>query len=329
MISFCTLFDSNYLSRGLALYGSLQKHCRDFHIYFFAFDDSSYAILKKLDLEKATVVCLDDFEDEELLAVKPTRSHTEYCWTCTPSVIRYVLDKYNPQSCTYLDADLYFWSSPGILLGEIGSNSVIITEHRYTRCYDQSNKSGKYCVQFMTFKNDKSAKRVLEWWRNACNRWCYARYENGLFGDQKYLDDWPEKFEKVHTLEHLGGGIAPWNVQQYDIFKKNERLFGRAKNSGAEFKVIFFHFHHLRFYSSSRIDLGGYRLSDSVKELVYRPYIKHLKKIETDIAGIGSFVNIHGETRLSFMNWGTLPRYVKHRLMSNILMHNERVPAGV
>ena len=217
MINFCTLFDSRYISRGLALYESLRRHCENFHIYFFAFNDECYRILSKLALKGSTVISLCEFEDEQLLAAKATRSSMEYCWTCTPSIIRYTLDTYNLASCTYLDADLYFFGRPELLLDELRDNSVMITEHRYTPCYDKSKKSGKYCVQFMTFKNNGAAKKALNWWRDACNDWCYARHENGKFGDQKYLDDWLERFEQVHVLEHPGGGLAPWNIQQYYI----------------------------------------------------------------------------------------------------------------
>jgi hypothetical protein len=138
MYSYCTLFDSNYLTRGLAMYESLKKHSDDFHLYIFAFDDKSYDLLKKLDLNFITIISLKEFEDEELLKVKDERSAGEYCWTCTPSTIKYCIETYSLDSCTYLDADLYFFDNPSVLIEEMGSKSVLITEHRYTPIYDQS-----------------------------------------------------------------------------------------------------------------------------------------------------------------------------------------------
>jgi len=318
MINFCTLFDSNYLSRGLALYESLNTHCDDFHIFIFAFDDSGQKILNSLRLEHATIIGLDEFEDEKLLAVKQSRSYVEYCWTCTPSIIKFVLDNYAVESCTYLDADIYFWRSPTELFEEMGEKSVLIVSHRYTPRYDHSRQSGTYCVQFMPFKNDRNGKTVLEWWRNACIDWCYARHENGKFGDQKYLDDWPQKFTGVHVLNHLGGGVAPWNIQQYEILKQKEVLSGKEIRSGKEFDIVFYHFHHLRFYGN-KVDLGGYRLSREVRELIYIPYIKHLEGIRLKLETKDNTLNAHGGRRLTLMEVKNALRHIKHSLMSNVL----------
>ena len=95
MYNFCTLFNSNYLSRGLAAYYSLEKVCRDFHLYIFAFDDQTFEILNKLNLHHATVISLEQFEDGNLLRVKGDRTIAEYCWTATPATIYYALKNFN------------------------------------------------------------------------------------------------------------------------------------------------------------------------------------------------------------------------------------------
>jgi len=283
MMNFCTLFDSHYLSRGIAMYESLSASCPDFRLYIFAFDDVCYEYLAQKNLPNVILISLKEFEDEELLAVKADRSKGEYCWTCTPSTVLYCLKKYNLPLCTYIDADLYFYSNPEVLLEEMGDSSILITEHRYTPEYDQSKTSGIYCVQFIAFKNDHYGLEALTWWRNACLAWCYARYEDGKFGDQKYLDDWTDRFKKVHVLKHLGGGIAPWNVQQYQFSLSDGRISGVEINHNEKFSAIFYHFHNLKFFPGDKIELGGYFLSPAVKEFFYKPYISYLLKVENKI----------------------------------------------
>jgi hypothetical protein len=301
------------------MYESLCRQCDDFHLFFFAFDEDCYKTLQKLNLRNATIIPLTEFEDEELLKVKPSRNLVEYCWTCTPSVIKYALDKYNLDSCTYLDADLYFWSSPLSLLEEKHHKSVIITEHRYTHCYDQAHKRGKFCVQFVTFQNDGPGREVLEWWRKACNQWCYARFENGKFGDQKYLDRWPEDYGAVHVLRNLGGGVAPWNIQQYEVFEKNTKPWARVKDSSIEFAIVFYHFHHVRFLVDNITDLGGYRLSVNDKKLIYQPYIRHVLRIAEKIKQIDGNSSFTEKTAGMIANPSSLLRSIKHRLQGNFL----------
>lgn len=278
MNNFCTLFDSNFLVYGLALYESLKKHCKDFHLYVFAFDDECFATLVQLQLSNITVISLAEFEDPQLLEIKPSRTRGEYCWTCSSSTILYCLKKYNLSICTYLDADLFFYNDPSILIEEIKDNDVLITEHRYTPKYDQSAKSGVYCVQFMTFRNTENGLRILNWWRDACIEWCYNRFEDGKFGDQKYLDDWTTRFKKVHVLQHLGGGVAPWNIQQY-------RLIGERKyidmNRKTPFDMIFFHFHDVKI-NSNKLNysiLLSYDKTNSDYRQLYYLYFNELNQV--------------------------------------------------
>ena len=321
-LNFCTLFNSGYLSRGLAMYQSLTVHCPDFHLYVFAFDDACYEFLKKQNYPNLTPISLKQFEDEELLRIKPTRSVAEYCWTCTPSTILYSIQKYNLTNCTYIDADMLFFSNPAVLVEEMGSKSVLITEHRYTKEYDQADKSGKYCVQFVTIKNDDNGLKVINWWRNACIEWCYARHEDGKFGDQKYLDDWTKRFNGVHELQHLGGGIAPWNVQQYSFTSKNGKIIGKEKSTGKDFEAVFYHYHSLKFFENDMVSLTdeGYAISSNVIETFYTPYVRLLNKTKKTISQLDNSINSHGvrgESPYGIMGFGTIKKYYQQGLKSS------------
>jgi hypothetical protein len=281
--NYCTLFNYNYLSRGLLLYKSLCITHSDFCLYIFAFDSKTKEFLLNKKLSKAIIIGLDEFEDESLLDIKPTRTFVEYCWTCTPSIIKYSIEKYSLSSCTYLDADLYFFSSPKPIFNEISFKSVGITSHNYSSDYDKSKSSGKFCVQFVYIKNDNDGIKAITWWRNECINWCYARVEEGRFGDQMYLDSFSSLFENVHEIENPGSGIAPWNIQKYTFSKNGDILVGTI-NPSINFTIIFYHFHYLRInFQDKTIDLRKYRYSKDVIDLFYIPYIKDLLIYENEI----------------------------------------------
>lgn len=272
MTHFCTLFDSGYLTRGLALYESLLGTGEPFQFYLYCFDDLAYELLLKLDLRDVTLIRLADFETPALLSVKSSRTRGEYCWTCTSHIIADAIARFGLEQVTYLDADLYFFSRPSLLLEEMrqARASTMLTEHRYHPDCDQSATSGTYCVQFMPFRSDARGMAALEWWQARCIEWCFNRMEDGKFGDQKYLDDWPTRFEGVHVLRHIGGGVAPWNVRNYVV--------GEGPTVDGE-QLVFYHFHALKWFTDGHFELAdGYKLPPGAHEYIYLPYLAALKR---------------------------------------------------
>jgi hypothetical protein len=276
VFNYCTLFDSFYLSRGLCLYYSLKTTTPNFKLFIFPFDERADRLLRELNFPEVIVVSQSEFETPQLLQLKSERSRGEYCWTTTPFIIEYCINTYQLPNCTYLDADLFFFSNANQLVELMGENSILITDHRYTPKYDQSKTSGKFCVQFMTFKNDNRGMTALHWWRDRCFEWCYDRIEDGKFGDQKYLDDWPTRFEGVYELQHEGGGLAPWNIQQYQVILNDNSLSVKNRTTESEWQIVFYHFHALRFLTTDKIDLSTYALNPDVINSIYRPYIQTL-----------------------------------------------------
>ena len=180
------------------------------------------------------------------------------------------------------------------MFDEWGSKSILITQHRFSKDYEQNLINGKYCVQFVGFKNDEVGMTALNWWKNQCINWCFDRLEEGKFGDQKYLDDWPTRFKKVCDLEHLGGGVAPWNVQQYDFVKVNEKWTGKVKNEHVNFDLIFFHFHGLKIYNNGVVGFSGdYDLKSHGVQQIYKDYLTQLLKSGERIKQSLGDINFH------------------------------------
>ena len=113
MLTFCTLFDSNYLDKGFVLYQSLEAAINvPFKLYILAMDQKCHQILRNMNLKYAQVISLEEFVDEELAEIQEKRSRAEFCWTCTASLIDYVFENYQEEYCTYIDSDLYFYKNP-------------------------------------------------------------------------------------------------------------------------------------------------------------------------------------------------------------------------
>ena len=235
MMNFCTLFDSYYLLKGLVLYCSLEIVTDDFHLYVMALDRDCYDKLKLCHLPHMTIELLDDFETPELLAVKTSRTKAEYCWTCGPSVIWHFMKKHNLPEITYLDSDLFFMGDPHAIQQEIGKSSVCITEQGIGE--EAMKLYGRYCVQYMYFRNDEEGCRTLKWWRDSCIEWCFQRFEDDKYGDQKYLDKFPTLSSSLCVLQNPSAGIAPWNMNNYKL-KGNSIL-----KDGKEYPFVFFHMH--------------------------------------------------------------------------------------
>lgn len=233
MMNFCTLFDSNYASKGIALYLSLEQQTDNFVLYVMGMDRKCQEILNAIGFKHMIVECIDDVDSLELAEAKSNRSRAEFCWTCGSFFTDYFLHKYNLPDITYLDSDLMFFSSPQAVFDELeGKNaSVGLASH-----FMKYPLFGKYCVQYVYFKNDKDGSDCLRWWRDECLQWCYSRVEDGKYGDQKYLDYFADKFNHVCEIDNRGVGVAYWNMND------NSYKDGYTYYKGQKWPTVFFHY---------------------------------------------------------------------------------------
>lgn len=284
--AYCTYFDGGYLSRGLALIDSLRAHGDNSPMWVLALDDDVISYFRENPAKNVHIATLEDLENAEpaLSGLRGSRTVMEYYFTCTPQLARFVMEKYSDPATTtiYLDADLYFFDSPGLVLDAMGDASVGIIEHRYPRpLAKRLAQYGQFNVGWVGFKADGLGRACLEWWAVRCLEWCYDRPEDGKYADQGYLDSFPQ-FKGVRILQPLGLNLAPWNT-------RGRRLEYTTENGvvidGSD-RLVFFHFHGLRrasrWYVTSQLVYGA-RLTPTLRKHVYEPYLTRLESTITSV----------------------------------------------
>lgn len=271
---FCTLFDHNYLLKGLVMLESLLRHSDDVGIDVLCMSDTTHDLLADMQLPRVNLIRLGELEDKDLLRVKVDRTIAEYCWTLSPALCAYVLqNRPGIDMVTYLDADLMFFSDVAPLFEESANASIVVIEHRFAPRHAYMEAWGRFNVEWVGFRRTPAGLHCLNNWRDQCIEWCFASPEPGRLGDQKYLDAWPAEYpDDIHILQHVGGGVAPWNFQNHSFDERAGQILVDGR------PLIFYHFNQFQLLTRGRFDRMSSRYSDGVTipSAIYSRYEKTL-----------------------------------------------------
>jgi hypothetical protein len=288
-VRYCTLFDRNYATRGLVMLDSLRANCDPSdEIVVLALDQESKRLVEAVDGSDVRVIELADMEDAELLAVEKARPRREFCWTCTPALSAWMARRSALDDVViYVDADLMFFRDPRVLLQELhDGGSMLIHEHRFSA--DRvawEPDSGRFNVGFVAFRIGDEARRCVELWRAQTIECCERDPARGLCGDQHYLTEWPELYPSLRIMHNIGGGVAPWNVNQYRVARDEE---GPTVNG---WPIVFYHYHALSTLHDPSLKFievepaNGYDIPLETREYIYRPYVRRLGEITYQAIG--------------------------------------------
>jgi hypothetical protein len=281
--AYCTYFDHNYLSRGLALYHSLVRHAPGARLWVLCLSDACYDALTALDLPDLVPRRLADFEaaEPEVAATRRDRSLIEYYFTCSPAWKLYVLThEADAEWVTYLDSDLFFFASPDPIYDEMGDASFGIIPHRFARGQEYRERFGIYNVGWVSVRRCGEGIAALRWWRARCIEWCHDFVDGDRFADQRYLDRLPGLFPNVHIMENLGANLAPWNLADVSLEWRDDGVLIDGR-----YRLVFFHFHGVKragryYFNSHRVFHAPF--PKMVRERIYQPYVAALAAAERE-----------------------------------------------
>ncbi len=253
MSHYCTYFDGGYLAQGLALWRSLSRHDVEAELWVLALDRETEEVLYGLNERKLRVLPLAVLleEDVELSSVQAGRPRREFIFSLTPCLVRWLLRTHSEiAALAYLDADLFFFGGTAPIWRGLDAGSVLIVAHRYPVWHDDAACYGQFNVGVLAFRADANGLACLDWWRDQCLKSCALAADGSVYGDQKYLDEWPHRFAGVVVLAHAGVNVAPWNWAGHDFSFAAESI----QVDGVP--LVVFHFAQFRRISSRWFDSG-------------------------------------------------------------------------
>lgn len=281
MFQLCTYFDRNYLLQGIALHRSLERQRSPFTLWMLCLDDESYRIVESLRLSNVVLIHVDDLlsATPHLTVARENRPRVEFYYACTAPLVQFVADRSQGDGgVTYLDADMYFFNDLAVLGDEIRDSDVLLVEHR---SFDQAVEElhGRYNVSFVHFSGSDESQLCLDWW--AQETFKSTALGGGIWGDQRYLDDFPRLFKGVNSVSGGEMGLAPWNLMRHEIFSTD----GVVTVDGSP--LVAYHF--ARFmYLSSRAFMPIRRnwVPRSIVQLLYVPYQEALRSAHREVRSV-------------------------------------------
>jgi hypothetical protein len=304
MNHYCTYFDRNYLAQGLALRASLRRHDPEAVLWVLALDEFTRDWLAEQGDPGLRVLALEELveADPALAEAGNNRPRGEFIFTLSPCLPAHLLrTRAEVELVVYLDADLFFFGSPVAVREELGEGAVLITPHAYPRWHDDSALYGRFNVGVVAFRRDARAFACLAWWRERCLGSCSTRADGRVYGDQKYLDEWPARFPGLVECAHPGVNLAPWNWAG----RRLEKAAGGWRVDGAP--LVVFHFAQFRRVSERWFDSGQLEygvMPRGLRSDLYEAYWAELQAAERRVrASRPDFALVERGWRASLGSW--------------------------
>lgn len=273
---YCTYSDKNYLLQLVTLLNSMNdKLIHDFACYVLCFDEVTFCTLNELKIKNIIPISSQDFlnKNPRQKITLSNRNFVNYFYSCTPVIIRNVLEDNNTSAkrVTYLDADLWFFADIEEYLREIQGYDVAIIKHSYKKTKDVSH--GIFNVGILTFTNSPNGIECLTWWEKKTFE--NTEYGDSVWGDQKYLDEFPKMFKNVKIVQNYGISAAPWNINHYKFNYDNE---SKRILLDEQYNLIIYHFARLIYINKyCFIPARRSEIKSDVLEHVYLPYFMALR----------------------------------------------------
>jgi hypothetical protein len=219
-------FTFSYLDRARVLFHSLRKHHPDWELValitdapppnltFDPADEPFDRVVWGRDLNLAPYDAFLFQHDivEMCTAVKGPFLHR----ACTDAAFANGAD-----IVIYMDPDTAVFAPLDPVIEQLSDAEIVLTPHLAGPEAEEAGirdnelsalRTGVYNLGFVAIRTTGEGARFAAWWAQRLQWACYDDIPAGLFTDQRWCDQVPTLFDRVHILRDPGFNIASWNV---------------------------------------------------------------------------------------------------------------------
>lgn len=333
-----TICSANYLSQAITLGSSLKSTNPDVEFRIYLVDRlegreelRSRVPFRLIEIEKVPVT---DFEGMVL------RYNVVELNTSVKPYIFYHIFNTEPEvkKIIYFDPDIMVFKALTGLIEKLENYNMVLTPHIQTPSDVDSNvpsesiflATGIFNLGFIAISRSEETFRFLNWWKEKLVYQGYACHEMHLFFDQKWINFAPVFFEGVFVEKNRGYNMAPWNLHERTLSKKNETYIVNENES-----LIFFHFSSYKTTNPNQISLHTtytFDMRPDLKDVIQLYHTQLLNNGEYYFKKLAYFFDAYKIEimRNNALNNSSLPmqklRKLKYYIEEKWSMKNKKIP---
>lgn len=248
-----TIVAKNYVGLAQILERSIRQYYNDLDFYIIVADEVTSEL--RAELPANTLIAREVLGIETAVWEDMSFKYnlTEFCTSIKPASFRYFFDKHDYDKAIYLDPDICFFDSLGLIYDMLDKCEILLTPHltqiTSTPRSDAPENAwlscGMFNLGFCGLRRGTASKKMIDWWHNRLVESCYIDLYSSLFTDQKWMDFIPSFFtpEQLHVSRHLGMNIAPWNFFERQVIENDGQFYVKYRfGVGENYPLIFVHY---------------------------------------------------------------------------------------
>lgn len=194
------------------------KHKPELYLFLLGFDRSLQSTLGDL----IHIVNVESILDRVLIErFADLYTPAEFCYALKPFLFRWLLDQFD--TVFYFDSDIWIIGSFDEFMDELGDSPILLTPH-YLKPFGCSSifgvralsllRGGVFNAGFLAVNRSEQAHNFLHWWSDHVSRHGRNDPDNGMCGDQRWLDLVPVLFPDTKVSRHPGLNVGYWNIHE-------------------------------------------------------------------------------------------------------------------